>query len=41
MSTDPLAIAGLKKVYAGGLTALKGIDLEGQVGEYLPLGWVR
>ena len=35
MTTAALSIAGLKKVYADGFTALKGIDLEVKEGGFL------
>ena len=37
MTTAALSIAGLKKVYAGGFTALKGIDLEVKEGDFFAL----
>ena len=37
MTTAALSIAGLKKVYADGFTALKGIDLEVKEGDFFAL----
>ena len=37
MTTAALSIAGLKKVYADGFTALKGIDLEVREGDFFAL----